>query len=61
VRNIGKFATGTSSSRKRKIDDDSHSSHGADDVNLTISKIEKKYLTPTKAAGSDSDNDDANK
>jgi len=55
VKSSGKSVSGTSSSRKRKIEDDSDSSHGADDVDLTISKIEKKYLTPTIAAGSESE------
>ena len=55
VRSSGKSGNGTSSSKKRKFNDDSDSSHGAEDVDLTISKIEKKYLTPTIAAGSESE------
>jgi len=55
VKSSGESVSGTGSSRKRKFEDDSDSSHGAEDVDLTISKIEKKYLTPTKAAESESE------
>ena len=57
VTNPKKSATGTSSSKKRKHHDDSDGSQEAEDVDATISMIEKKYLTPTKAADSESDDD----
>ena len=50
-------ATGTNGSKKRKHDDDSDD-NTEEDVDATISMIEKNYLTPTKAAGeSESDED----
>jgi len=55
VKSSGKSVSGTSSSKKRKFEDDSDSSHEADDVDLTISKIEKRYLTPTKVPESESE------
>ena len=55
VKSSGRSVSGTGSSKKRKFEDDSDSSHGADDVDLTISKIEKRYLTPTKAPESESE------
>ena len=57
VTNSKRSATGTSSSKKRKYDDESDGSHEAEDVDATISMIEKKYLTPTKAVESESDDD----
>lgn len=50
---------GTSGSRKRKHDDDSDDDT-EEDVDATISMIEKNYLTPTKAGG-ESDSDDDNR
>jgi len=37
-------SNGTNNPKKRKHDDDSDSGYGGNDADLTISKIEKKYL-----------------
>ena len=46
-----KSTPSTNGSKKRKHDDDSDDSDAAEDVDATISMIEKTYLTPTKAGG----------